>query len=183
MSDSKEKRYIGDTGYEVKHSLWLGGKEILLAENMQAKDGQYYLIAQYVEKGFLCEYSRAAISDDYLEILRTFTERINKEVMAIQAERDITNYPPGLFTAEHCYPHSYDQSIAGKVVIIKPSVLSPEYRYGDNTLVYATHGNGTAANARGSAVFCYHLNTGKHTRFERQDVMGIIRPEYMPDWA
>jgi len=43
------------------------------------------------------------------------------------------------------------------------------------------HNFGANANARGSAVFCYHLNNGKHTRFERHEVLGVVKE--LPDWA
>jgi len=36
-------------------------------------------------------------------------------------------------------------------------------------------GNGSKANPIGRAVYCYHLNDGKHTRFERSDVQGEVR--------
>jgi len=62
-------------------------------------------------------------------------------------------------------------------------VLSPEYRRGDVQLVLANSGNGTHANPRGSAVYCTHLNTGEETRFERSDVLGVVRPEAIPQWA
>lgn len=183
MSDSTEKHMIGSTGYEVKYTFRIGGNEILLAENMNAENGEHYLIAKYAERGFMGEYSLAEAGGDYLEILRAFTGRINEEVEALAAERDALNLPADIFTSEQCYPHSYAESIENKVVAIKASVLSPEYRRGDNQLVFATHGNGTRANARGSAVYCYHLNNGEHTRFERQDVLGVVRPECIPDWA
>ncbi len=183
MSDSTEKRMIGDTGYEVQRSFWINGKEILLAENMSAKDGQFYLVVQYREHGILCEYSRGEASGDYLEVLRAFTGRINEEITALQSERDALNPPGELFLAEHCYPHSYADSIENKMIAIKASAFSPEYRRDDMQLVFATHGKGTRANARGNAVYCYHLNNGEHTRFERYDVLGAVRPECIPDWA
>ncbi len=182
MNDT-EKRTIGDTGYEIKQSFWIGGKEILLAENMSEKDGLHYLVAQFRQKAFIGEYSRAEASGDYLEILQAFTERIQEEIAALRAEREKANLPGELFTSEHCHPHSYAESIENRVIAIKASALSPEYRRGDMQLVFATHGNGTKANARGSAVYCHHLNSGEHTRFERHDVLGIVRDECIPDWA
>lgn len=91
--------------------------------------------------------------------------------------------PGDLFGTEHCYPHDYGESIENMVVAVKPDVFSPEYRRGDNQLVLAVNGNGARANPRGNAVYCYHLNDGRHTRFERFEVLGVVRPECMPDWA
>jgi len=183
MSEQKEKRMIGDSGYEVKQALRINGKEILLAENMKAENNMFYLVCQYTENGILCEYSQGVGSDDYLEALQDFTERIGKEAAAVQAERDVLNLPADLFTAEHCYPHDYGESIDGKVVAIQADVFSPEYRRGDCQLVLVDGGNGARANPSGHAVYCYHLNNGRHTRFERHEVLGVVRPEAMPDWA
>jgi hypothetical protein len=183
MSKQKEKRMIGDSGYEVKQAFRINGKEILLAENMSAEDNLFYLVCQYTENGIICEYSQGEGSGDYLEALQEFTGRINKEAAALQAERDVLNLPADLFTAEHCFPHNYGESIDEKVIAIHASVFSPEYRRGDYQLVLVDGGNGSMANPSGHAVYCYHLNSGKHTRFERYDVLGEIRPEAMPDWA
>lgn len=181
MSDGKEKRMISDTGYEVRQVFHINGKEILLAENLKADKSLFYLVCQYVENGVICEYSRAVASDDYLEALRDFTGRIDKEISEIQTERDGLNLPADLFTAEHCHPHKYEESIDGKVIAIKPEVFAPEYRRGDYQLVLVDGGNGSKADARGNAVFCYHLNSGKHTRFERYEVLGVVKE--LPDWA
>lgn len=183
MNEQNEKRMISDTGYEVRQAFRINGKEVLLAENQSADDGQFYLVCDYSENGIFAEYKKALTSDNYLEAVQEFTERIGKEAAAVQAEFDSMGLPGELFTAESCYPHSYDESIEGKVVVIRASVFSPEYRRGDHQLVLAVDGNGARANPSGRAVYCYHLNNGKHTRFERHDVLGVLRPEAMPDWA
>lgn len=183
MNENQEKRMISDTGYEVAQAFHINGKEVLLAENQLAEDGQRYLVANYTEKGIIGEYADAVTCTDYLEAVQEFTGRIGKEAARIQAEKDAVGLPSKLFTAEDCFPRHYEESIEGKVVVIKSSVFSPEYRRGDNQLVLAIHGNGVGINPIGRAVYCYHLNDGKHTRFERYEVLGVIRPEAMPDWA
>ena len=181
MNQDMKKRMISDTGYEVKQAFRINGKEILLAENPRADDGQFYLVCDYTEKGIIAEYAQAQVSDSYVEIVQVFSDRIAKEAMTIQVELDSLGLPSERITADECHPHSYDQSIVGQVVAIKESVLSPEYRRGDVQLVFVTGGNGSQANARGSAVFCYHLNNGEDTRFERRDVLGVVKE--LPDWA
>jgi len=39
------------------------------------------------------------------------------------------NLPAELFTADNCFPHDYGESIEGKVVAIRPEIMSPEYNY------------------------------------------------------
>lgn len=181
LEAAANKRMIGDTGYEVKQSFHLNGKDILLAENKNAEDNQFYLVCQYVENGIIGEYSQGVTDSDYLEILREFTGRVNKEITAVQTERDAINLPADLFTAEHCHSNDYKESLAGKVVAIKPAVFSPEYRRGDYQLVLVVGGNGARANPNGNAVYCNHLNNGTHTRFERYDILGVVKD--LPDWA
>lgn len=183
MSNQEEKRMVSDTGYEVQQAMRIGGKEILLAENRSAEDGQWYLVSNYKEQGIFAEYSKAIITDDYLEAVEEFAQRIKEEAAAICAEQTVRNLPAVLYTAEHCLPHSFNECIEGQVVAVKAEVFSPEYRRGEYQLVWVTGGNGAKENARGSAVFCHHLNTGEHTRFERQDVLGAVRAEHLPSWA
>lgn len=183
MDEKKEKRMISDTGYEVRQAFRINGKEVLLAENMKAENNMFYLVCDYKDHGVIAEYSPGVASDDYLEALQEFTDHIGKEAAALQVERDVLNLPADLFTAEHCFPHDYGESIDGKVIAIRADVFSPEYRRGDYQIVLVDGGNGSKANPSGHAVYCYHLNNGNHTRFERHDVLGVIRPEAVPDWA
>ncbi len=184
MSEQKEKRMVADTGYEVKQSMRIGGKEILLAENMSAEDNQFYLVATYRERGFLAEYSAAVTGDDYLEAVQEFCERISREAETVRAEQDKLNVPhTAIITKEQCHPHNYGQDLVDKIVAIKAEVLSAEYRRGDFQLIYVTGGNGARADARGSVVFCRHLNSGETTRFDRRDVLGIVNSEHIPHWA
>jgi hypothetical protein len=172
---------IGNTGYEVKQTLRLGGKEIVLAEDMEAEGGFCYLVCQYTENGIFEEYSKGVASDDYLEAMQTFVERLSAGLTELQASREALSLPASLYTAQDCYAHDWSESIEKKVVAIKAEVLSPEYRRGDVQLVYAVSGSGSRANPMGSAVYCYHLNDGAHTRFERRDVLGVVRE--LPAWA
>lgn len=179
---SEEKRMVSDTGFEVVHAIRLGDSEVLVAENMKEKYGEQYLVANFTDNGIVGEYSSCVVGD-YMEIMKEFTERLNIQIDKINDRFGKADYQAEPFTAEHCYPNDYKQSIESHIVAIKASALLPEYRRGDVQLIYVTGGNGAKANARGSAVFCYHLNNGKHTRFERQDVLGQVKPECIPDWA
>ena len=177
----QEKRMISDTGYEVKHSIHIGDCEVVVAENMKAPDGNFYFIADYIDHGLLAEYTRCNASHDYLEIMQEFVNRLEGQIEAVRQRIGNESFDAKPITAEECYPNDYNQSIDGKVVAIKAEVLRPEYRRGDRQLVLVDGGNGASANSRGNAVFCYHLNNGTHTRFERYDVLGEIK--VLPEWA
>lgn len=181
MSNQSQKRMIGGSGFEVIHSFPINGIEIILAENMKSEDSMFYRIYVYKDNGIVGEYSNCTASDDYLEILREFAGRVNEETVKIQTERDSLNLPTELFTADDCLQHDYGKSIEDMVIAVKAGSLSPEHRRGDNQLVLVTGGNGSKANARGSAVFCIFLNTGTHIRFERRDILGVVKQ--LPEWA
>jgi hypothetical protein len=178
---NKEKRMVAGTGYEVRHSIHIGDKEILVASNMNAADGNYYLVADYKNCGLIAEYSRCAASADYLEIMSEFTARVNAQIEAVRAEIAEADYQAEPIAAADCFPHDYGQDLRGKVVAIKADVLRAEYRRADRQIVLIDGGFGASGNSLGSAVFCYYLHNGKHTRFERRDVLGEIRE--LPDWA
>ena len=173
------RRMVGDTGYEVKHAVHIGDKEIIFAVDMNADKGLYYLVCNATRNELFEQFTDG--SGDYLEMMKEFIDRVGGQIESVRSEQEQINLPDTIFTAEHCYPNDYRQSIDGKVVAIRADVLRPEYRRGDNQLVLVAGGFGANANARGSAVFCYHLNNGKHTRFERHEVLGVVKE--LPDWA
>ena len=115
--------------------------------------------------------------------MQEFTNRVNKQIEAVRNEISQINLPADIFNAGHCFRNDYGQSIDGKIVAIKTDMLRPEYRRGNVQLVWVNGGSGAKANPNGRAVFCYHLIDGKHTRFDRHDVQGEVKPEFLPDWA
>lgn len=182
MSENQEKRMVGDTGYQVKHAIHVGDKEIVFAEDENAKGGMCWLVGDYTHNDIISQYADCRISDDFLETMQEFADRVSRQITAMWEEKT-QSATCAVFSAEQCYPHDYGQDINGKVVAIKAEVLRPEYRRGDVQLVLVNGGNGARGDARGSAVFCYELNNGQLTRYERQDVLGEVKPEYLPQWA
>ena len=183
LEDAQRKRMVSDTGYEVKNAIHIGDKEILFAVDEKAADGMAYFVGDYTENEILGEYSSCQVSNDFLEAMEEFTDRVSKQIEAMREEVKQIGLPPDLFTAEHCYSNDYKKSIDGKVVAIRADVFRPEYRRGDVQLVLVNGGNGARAEPMGRTIYCYHLNDGKHTRFYRSDVQGEVKPECLPEWA
>lgn len=180
MSD--EKRMV-DT-YEIKHAISLGEKEILFGMDDKKADSPYMVCDCTWDNAWgIDHYSNAVGSADYLETMTEFTARLTAQLEAIKAERDRIAIPLEPLASEHCTPNDYRESIENKVVVIRAERLRPEYRTADNQLVLATGGFGTAANSRGRAVYTVNLHSGKETRWNREDILGVLKPEYMPDWA
>jgi hypothetical protein len=181
MSDSTEKRMVADTGYEVMHGIHIGNKEIICAVNMNAHDGNYYVLADYIDDGFLGEYKIYLESGDYLEVMGEFANRMNAQIDKVYAEIGMSDYQAELITAQQCCLDDLCQNIAGKAVVIKAEALPPEYRRGDRQLVLVNGGLGAQGSLYGKTMICRYLHDGRHVRFKRQDVLGEIKS--LPDWA
>ena len=78
---------------------------------------------------------------------------------------------------------SHADDLHQKVVIIKPDVLKPEYQLATRQLYLCTGGFGASPNSRGSACFCTNLFSGKHSRFERSDILATLEADAVPKWA
>ena len=177
---SKEKRMLGN--YEVTQSIYIGDKEVVLAVD---KKEQYPFLVCY------CDYNNplsAALategvaSDDYLEAMEIFTERVQSQIERTKAELSKFTFDNTVFTKEHCIPDNGMRNIIGKVVVINSEPKRYEYQHLAYQLILADGGNG-ASGGRGQAVFGTCLATGERARWERYDVLGEIKPECMPDWA
>lgn len=177
---SEEKRMIGS--YEVEHSIHLGDKEVILGVD---KKEQYPFMVCY------CTYdnplgvpwaTEAVGSDDYLEAMQIFMERVQEQIGLVRAEQEQFKFDMKPFTIDDCIPDDRNSSIVGKVVVINAEVNRYEYRHSAYQLVLADGGHG-ATGGRGQAVFGTCLATGEHRRWERYDVLGEIKPECTPQWA
>lgn len=172
---------VGD--YEVLSSLRIGMRTVFLCENDKAPEGQQYGCG-FAERDDLFErYSDVEVSDNYMEIIKLYSARINDEVQAMEAELSELDVPLTIIGKDECYPNDYKESIKGKVVAIRADILLPEYQRADRQIYFVTGGFGAESNARGRAVYCTNIHTGKETRYNREDVQGVIKPECMPEWA
>lgn len=177
---SEEKRMIGS--YEVTQSIHIGKKEVVFGVN--GKEEYPFLVC-------CCTYNNplstawttdAVGSDDYLEAMQIFVERVQEQIGAVRAEQEQFPFDMKPFTIDDCIPDDRSGSLVGKVVVINSEVNRYEYRHSAYQLVLVEGGNG-AMGGRGQAVFGICLADGEHTRWERFDVLGEIKPEKMPDWA
>lgn len=86
-----------------------------------------------------------------------------------------------LFTQEDCLQTGYEMSISGKVIVLKPSVLSEKFREARHQLYFCTGGFDSNANPSGRSVFAVSLADGGQTRWNRSDILGIAKPEILSD--
>ncbi len=76
-----------------------------------------------------------------------------------------------------------DVDYTGKIVVIAPQYLKDEYKTPEDQLFLATGGFGCSPHARGRKVFGQFLKDGEETCFYREDIIGVLREEHLPEWA
>jgi hypothetical protein len=179
---SEEKRMVD--AYEVKHSIHIGDKEVLFGVDDSNTEYPYMVCYSTLNNPFsIDQYSDGTGSADYLEMMGEFLSRVTAQIEAVKAEQEAITFPLEPFTAEQCTPNDYQEGIEGKVVALRPERLRPEYRTASNQLVLVTGGFGASANSRGRAVFTINLYSGEEARWNREDILGVVKPSNIPEWA
>lgn len=87
-----------------------------------------------------------------------------------------------MFDQSHCDSMT-GQELEGKVLVKSPYTLKESYWAPENQLWLATGGFGCRPTAAGRAVYATCLSDGEHVRWNREDFIGILREEHLPDWA
>ena len=179
--ENEEKRMI--SSYEVTQSIHIGKKEVVFGVDLKE---EYPFLVCYCtyDNPLSTEWVTDAVgSDDYLEAMQIFTDRVQEQIGLVRAEQEQFQFDMTPFTIDDCIPDDKVSSIVGKVVVINAEVNRYEYRHSAYQLVLLVNGGHGARGGRGQAVFGTCLADGKHARWERYDVLGEIKPEKMPDWA
>ena len=88
-----------------------------------------------------------------------------------------------LFSARQCDSVYGFETVAGQVLVLKPEMLTDEYKTPDCQLFLARNGNGCKPTAIGRSIFGEFLVDGEQARYWRQDFLGVIKPELLPEWA
>ena len=169
--------------YEVKNGIHISGKEILYAEDLFASEPYLVCNCQWGNPLGIDTYDNAVAYSDYIEAMTEFLDRASAEIERVRnqrAERGISNEP---LTASDCIPGSKNAHYENQLVVIKPERLVASARTADEQLHLATGGFGCNPDARGQAVFCKNIFSGKPVCWERFDVVGIVQSERIPEWA
>lgn len=128
------------------------------------------------------QYHNCIGTASYAEAMQEYAERIHLEAalsLEQQEKRGIYN----TLTMEDCIPDSSGSDYEGQLIVIRANVLQRDKQTADYQLCRATGGFGCRATARGQSVYAVNIYDGRETRYDRADVLGIIRPECVPDWA
>ena len=112
---SKEKRMAGS--YEIEQSIYIGEKEVLFGVN---KAEEYPFMVCY------CSYNNplsapwcmeAIGTDDYLEAMQVFTDRVQAQIELVKTEQEQYRFDKTPFTVSDCIPDNHSSNIVGKVPI------------------------------------------------------------------
>ena len=180
-----EKRIF--EGYEEIAAVQVNRRLIFVGENKTAENP--YMVAEFRwDNPFgALESKWAGTTEDYLEAMHEFGSLVQNNVRVVESDRSLRknlyDVEPLTLTADHCIPGGLDEDLTGKLIVIKPEVLSPEFRRADHQLRVCNGGFGASPTARGNAVFCAELFNGKESRFERHDVLGVADVTKMPQWV
>lgn len=165
------------SGYTILQSIHLGDVGLVMGENLDADFR--YICGEYINNGLVEGITSCMVSNDYLELLDLYEQRVRTQLDKVMANR--TGFGP--ITSEMYEPIKASDSIKGKVVIINGNNLYRECQTPEHLLFFAVGGFGTHPNSRGSAVFAKNLYTKEELRLERQDIIGIMPKEQVPFWA
>ena len=180
MNETEKQEDIRKAGdYIIKQSMKIGGREVVLGENMEDKDGRFYFVADFESNEIFERYTNAFVSNDYVEMAGMFAERITEEIEKLKHNR--SDLSMDVITKEACIPIN-NETFVGKIIVIRPQSLSPEYRNEQYQIVRCTGGNGAKADGLGTSVFCKEMFTGEEVKYRRANVMGILKEEHYPDW-
>ena len=172
-------------GYSVLQSVTIGGFKIVLGENPDAEK-PYMTWRRSLNEPFGAEkHLLPTYSGDYLTVLKEFirTQSIYADGLALDRVYRGSPADDAALTAADCVPGGMDADLAGKVVVIKASVLSPEYRACSYQLMLAESGFGCSPESNGRAVYGTNLYSGEKERWNRSDILGVAADNAIPGWA
>jgi len=178
------KRMAGP--YEITHAIHIGDKEIVLGENTADTEGVPYMCAYCEANDIIASYYDSVGGEDYAEIVGIFGERIKEQAERTQEklrQECLDGEQSILVTEKDCTEITSEDDLNNRVVVIRADVLRPEYRSARYQLRLCTGGFGASPHSRGSACYCKDLVAGKDSRFERRDILGVMEPDDLPQWA
>lgn len=112
-----------------------------------------------------------------------FFSQLNVGIVNTLAKRLMEKFNSGLnlFTCKHCLCEKSD--ITGKVVVLDHRAMKEAYWSTENQLWLAFGGSGCSPNTRGRAIYATCLYDGDKARWNREHIIGVLKDEFMPDWA
>lgn len=89
----------------------------------------------------------------------------------------------GLFDRSHCSTGMYEENVEGKVLVMDPSTLKESCWRQEDQLWLAEGGFGCDPKSSGRAIYAVCLSDGEKTRWNREDFLGVLDEQHLPEWA
>lgn len=119
--ENEEKRMLGD--YEVRQSIHIGKKEVVFGVNEADKYPFMVCFCTYDNPFSLAWATEAVGTDDYLEAMQIFTDRVQAQIEVVKEEQSRFDFDMTPFTKDDCIPDNRNESIVGKVVVINTELV------------------------------------------------------------
>lgn len=87
-----------------------------------------------------------------------------------------------LFDDSHCDDKT-GVELEEKILVLNPTRLNDKHKTPEDQLFIATDGFGCSPSASSRAVYGYFLKDNEECRWDRNDFIGILKDEFLPDWA
>lgn len=167
LADGCEKDILGEYGFDRVN--WVLANTI----HEKEQDGRISRGNKEWAKGFHIPQDTTQyqfVVDSHPGLLNLFVNDVRRDWQAL-----------GLLDKGHCTGRNEDY--IGKVLVLKPTVLKDEYKTPDFQLFLAEGGFGCSPTARGCKVYGRFLKDGEEAHYDRQDFLGVLKSEHLPDWA
>ena len=166
--------------YEIENEINILGTHYFTAYDKKAD--LPYMVGNKIRNDILVGYDDLILTDSYVAALEEWNRRITEGIEKIKQEQarfgDLS-----ILTKDDVETIKPDTSIKNKVVVIRPDCLIHESQYSQKQLYFVESGFGVEGNSRGRSVFCRSISDDSKVRFDRKDVLGVIRSDKIPDWA
>ena len=172
--------------YNIIQSFDIGQRNIVIGEDLNAEPCEQYMCAYCSGNISQLRYDEVIVSGDYCEIVKIFGERISADASRIRSFRSTIEgdgIDPAPLWRSDCTAISDDDNLTGKVIVVRPEILRPEYRTAAEQIRLCVGGFGASPRSRGTACYCESLYYHYQSRIERDDILGTLKPERLPQWA
>ena len=113
------------------------------------------------------------IVESHPAVLNGFVSQFREKLQALK-----------LIGPEHCETDSFSSlDYTGKVLVLSSDALREKFWSPENQLWLALDGFGCSPGAIGRSVRCICLWDGETTRWNRSEFAGVLKEEYLPNWA
>ena len=178
---NQDEKRMADS-YEIEFALMVNGKEIVFGTD--EKTALRYMVGFCsLDPIFGIEhYHNCIATGSYAEALKEIGERVRTEAeksFSIQQERGIFE----TLSYDDCIPGSEHEHYAGRLIVVRSEILQKDKQTADYQLCRAESGFGCSGSARGRAVYVRTVYDNREMRYDREDILGVIKPERIPGWA